>query len=194
MKRLLLTAAAIAALGFGLAACETATPYQAAPPGAARAGGYGFSDYRIDDSHFQVTFAGNSMTSRETVEKYLLYRAAELTHQQGFDWFQTADRRTERKTNYYGDADPFYHSGFWASYGWGWRPSWRYGGRFGWRAWDPWYGDPFWTSSIDIREVNRYEATAEITVGKGPPPSGQRVFNAAEVLANLGPSVVRPQS
>jgi hypothetical protein len=193
MKRQVLTAAVIAALGCGLAACETATPYQAAAPGGARtAGGYGFSDYRIDDVHWRVTFAGNSMTSRETVEKYLLYRAAELTRQQGFDWFQTTDRHTERSTSYIGDADPFYHSGFWASYGWGWAPSWRYGGAWGWRSWDPWFGGPFWTNSIDIREVDRYEASAEIMMGKGQPPAGQRAFNAEQVLANVGPSVVRP--
>jgi hypothetical protein len=192
MKRLILTVAAIAALGVGLAACETATPYQPAPAGQ-RTGAYGFSDYRIDDSHWKVTFSGNSMTSRETVEKYLLYRAAELTRQQGFDWFATNDRRTEKNTSYYADPDPFYRTGFWASYGWGWHPYWRYGGRWGWRSWDPWFGDPFWTSTVDIREVESYEASAEINMGKDPPPPGGRVFNAQQVLTNLGSSVQRPK-
>ncbi len=194
MKRWFLTAAAIAALGVGLAACETATPYQPAPGGAGQhAGGYGFSDYRVDDTHWRVTFSGNSMTSRETVEKYLLYRAAELTRQQGFDWFATIDRRTDKSTSYYADTDPFYRSGFYASYGWGWHPYWRYGGRWGWRSWDPWFGDPFWTSTVDIRAIESYEASAEISMGKGPPPPGGRVFNAEQVLNNLGASVQRPK-
>ena len=69
MTRFLLTAAAIAALGCGLAGCETATPYQPATGG--QAGAYGYSDYRVDADHFRVSFSGNSLTSRETVEKYL---------------------------------------------------------------------------------------------------------------------------
>ena len=192
MKRFLLVIAATVAVGGSLAACATATPYQPAPAGRA-AGGFGYSQYKIDGSHWRVTFSGNSLTSRETVEKYLLYRAAELTIEQGADWFQTTDRRTERSTSYYSDPDPFYSSPFWSSYGWGWRPSWRYyGGGFGWRSWDPWYGGAFWSRGMDLREVNRYEASGEIVMGKGPPPSGERVFDAQEVVKNLGPGIARP--
>ncbi len=190
MKRLLLTAAAVVALGGGLAACETPTPYQPAPPNERN--GYGYREYKLDATHWRVAFAGNSLTSRETVEKYLLNRAAELTLQQGFDWFETTDRHTEKNTSYVGDADPFYHSGFWASYGWGWRPSWRYYGAAGWRSWDPWFGGPFWANDIDIREVNRYEAASEIVMGHGAPPAGAKVFDAHEVIANIGPSIVKP--
>lgn len=186
MRRLLLTAAAIAALGVGLAACETATPYEPAPPGQDHTG-YGYRDYKVDNTHWRVTFAGNSLTSRETVEKYLLYRAAELTVQQGYDWFEAADRHTERNTRFIG-TDPFY-----AAYGWGWAPYWGYGGPWGWRRWDPWFGGPFWADTVDIQQVSRYEATAEILMGKDPAPSGERVFNAREVVANLGPSIARPK-
>ena len=191
MKPVLITTAALA-LGLGLSACETATPYQPAPPGRAEAGAYGYRDYQIDATHWRVTFSGNSLTSRETVEKYLLYRAAELAVQQGFDWFQAADRHTDKSTSFYGDSDPFYASPFWGSYGWGWRPSWRYGGAFGWRSWDPWGGGPFWANHIDIQQVNRFEASAEIVMGHGPAPEGQRVFNAREVVQNLGPTILRP--
>ena len=78
MRRMLLALGACAIVG--LAACQTATPSQPAAPG----GRYspGFSEFRIDESHWRVTFKGNSLTSRETVEKYLLYRSAELTAQQ----------------------------------------------------------------------------------------------------------------
>ena len=193
MKRLLITAAVIAALG-GLAACETATPYGPAPRSPqGTMTGFGYSDYRIDSNHWRVTFSGNSMTSRETVEKYLLYRAAELTRDQGYDWFVPAERHTERNTSYFGTTDPFYSSPYWGAYGWGWRPYWRYSGPWGWRAWDPWGGGPFWGSTVDIQQVNRYEASAEIEMGRGPPPPGVRVFDAHEVIANIGPSIVRPQ-
>jgi hypothetical protein len=190
MRRFVLTAAAVAAMGAGLVACVTATPYQPAGPRAAQTGGY--SDFQIDGTHWRVTFSGNSMTSRETVEKYLLYRAAELTLAQGFDWFETADRHTERRSRLVADPDPFYASGFGMTYGWGWRPYWRYYGGFGWRSWDPWYGDPFWARSVNIREITRYEASTEIALGKGPPPQAARVFDARDVLAHLGPAIVRP--
>lgn len=188
MKRLLLTAAAIAALGVGVAGCETATPFQPAPPGPEQTG-YGYSDYKIDANHWRVAFAGNSLTSRETVEKYLLFRAAQLTVEQGYDWFEAADRHTERNTSYYG-SDPFY-----AAYGWGWSPMWGVGGPWGWDTWGPWMGGgPFWDDTFNIQQVNRYRASTEIMMGKGPPPRGERVFNAREVVANLGPSIARPKS
>ena len=194
MRRVLFVAAT-ATLSLGLAACETATPYQPAPPGPSRtSSGFGYSDYRVDATHWRVTFAGNSLTSRETVEKYLLYRAAELTVQQGADWFQATDRHTDKSSSFYGTGDPFYASPFWSTYGWGWRPYWGYGGAFGWRTWDPWRGGPFWANDINIQQVNRFEASAEIAMGHGPAPEGQRVFNAREVIQNLGPSIARPKS
>lgn len=189
MKRLSVALLAVTALG-GLAACQTATPYQP----ATTTGRYatGFSEFRIDDSHWRVTFKGNSLTSRETVERYLLYRAAELTVQQGFDWFDPANRQTERHSSYVGVGDPFYSSGFGLTYGWGWRPAWRYYGPRGWIGWNPWAGDPFWADDIDIQQIDRYETSAEIALGKGAPPADHKVFDARQVMTNLGPSIVRP--
>ncbi len=113
--------------------------------------------------------------------------------QQGFDWFETSDRKTERHSRYYANPDPFYSSGFGYHYGWGWRPHWRYWGRAGWVGWDPWAGDPFWGSRVDIQEVSRYEANAEIATGRGPAPEGRRVVNAREIMANLRPTIVLPE-
>jgi hypothetical protein len=187
MKRVLFTLAAVAALGGALAACETATPYQPLAIGAATSGGYG--EQKINDDVWRVTFAGNSLTSRETVERYLLYRAADLTVNQGFDWFVTTDRKTDKKTTLLGD--PFYRAGFGLDYGWGWRPSWRYRGAFGWRTYDPWLGGPFWADNYRIEEINRYQASAEIRMGRGPKPDG--ALDARQVQTNLGPSIIRPE-
>src|SRR3546814_6915077 len=66
----------------------------------------GFSEQRIESNRYMVSFSGNSLTSRETVERYLLFRAAELTVQQGFDHFILVDRNTDRKTRTYVDR-PF---------------------------------------------------------------------------------------
>lgn len=175
------------ALVGALAGCTTATPYQ--PVGQNRAASGGYYDEQIEANRFRVTFSGNSMTSRDTVERYLLYRAAELTRQRGYDWFVMADRNTERRSRTYVDQ-PFGPGAF--GY---WGPSWRYYGRgFGWRSWDPFWGDPFWGSSIDVRTVDRYEAVAEIVMGRGPKPADNvRAFSAAEVLSNLGPNIVLPK-
>ena len=56
-----------------------------------------------------------------------------------------------------------------------------------------WYGvrDPFWDDR-HYREVTRYEANAEIVMGRGIAPDDRTAFDAREVVANLGPTIVRP--
>ena len=173
----------------GLAACETATPYQPLVHGSNVSGG--FREQRLDAEHLQVTFQGNTLTSRETVETYLLYRSAELTAKAGFDWFETVDRHTERDKRTYVDPDPFYGRGF--GYGY-FRPNWRYfGGGFGWRSWGPLWGDPFWADSVNVETVQKFEATADIVMHHGVKPSDDaKAFDARAVLANLGPKIQRP--
>ncbi len=160
-----------------LSACVTPTPYQPAQPQ-----GFGYTEERLDQNKYRVMFRGNSLTPRETVEDYLLYRAAELTLQNGFDHFIMVGRDTEAKTSYrywvdsYGGRGWFYH-GF---------PGWRRG---------PWY-DPFYDpfSNYDVQPVTTYTATAEIILIKGPRQDGEvRAFDAREVLAQVGPRVVRPE-
>ena len=187
------TAAVMAAIGAAalLAACETPTPYQPLQTGGSASGG--FSQQRLDDTHYRVTFSGNSLTSRQTVETYLVYRAAELTVHAGYDWFETVDKHTERDRRTYVDPDPFYGPG----YGYGYfRPSWRYyGGGFGWRSWGPFWGDPFWADTPTVTTVQKFEATADIAMGRGPkPPGDQRAYDAHAVIANLGPQIQRPKA
>jgi hypothetical protein len=155
-------------VGLGLAACETATPYQPLTKGSAVAGG--FTDQQLDADH---------------------YRAAELTVNQGFDWFEMVDRHTDKDKKTYIDSDPFYGPGY--AYGY-WRPYWSYyGGGFGWRGWDPFWGDPFWGDQTQISTVQKFKAGAEIAVGRGPKPAGDpRIFDARQVMANLGPKIQRP--
>ena len=188
MPKFFATAALI--LATGLSACATPTPY--APAGPTRSAANGYSEQRIEPARWRVNFSGNSLTSRETVETYLLYRAAELTLQERHDWFSVVTRDTEKKSHTYVDPDPFWYGpGFGA-----WRPSWRYYGRgFGWRSWDPFWGDPFWAERVDVRTVDRYEAGAEIVMRDGPKPSGDpNAFDARAVVDNLGPKIQRPTS
>lgn len=166
--KILIAASALALV----AACSTATPY--AP--TSEAGGYGFSEQRIESNRYRVTFRGNSLTSREQVENYLLYRAAELTLQNGYDYFTMVKDDTEKSTsyrniggpdvNYYGYGRPFPYYG----YGWGWGPS-----------------------EFDLRETSRYTAIAYILMGRGPKPADPASYNASEVQANLRSTIVTEQ-
>ena len=192
MKRLLLlSAAALAAVS--LAACETATPYQPLGAHNASASG-GYSDRQLEANRFSVRFAGNALTSRETVERYLLFRAAELTLANGYDWFTTVERHTDRDTSYYSTPDPYYAG--WGGY---WGPRWGfYGPRYGgWRygywggggGWGPGFGSDF-----DLHQITQYDATSEIVMGKGAKPEAdRRAFDARAVQSHLAGSIERPK-
>jgi len=56
-----------------LSACATSTPYQ---PASTPGGFDGFSQTMIENDRARITFGGNSLTKRDTVENSLLYRAA----------------------------------------------------------------------------------------------------------------------
>jgi hypothetical protein len=171
------------ALASALSACETATPYQPLRKGTAVSGG--FTDQKLDTDRFRVIFQGNDLTSRQVVENYLLYRAAELTIAQGYDWFETDDRHTEADRRTY--IDPFYGpGGYGYGYGFGWRPSWRYYGGFGWGGWGAYGG---WGGAVET--VKKFEASAEIVMGRGAKP-GVRALDAREVMTNLGPKIILP--
>lgn len=175
---LLATAAALA-----LAACATPTPYGPAGVNGQRGG---YAEQRLEADRYRVTFSGNSATSREQVEMSLLLRAAELTVESGADWFMTASRATDRDVRYLTSPSPWARrSSFYGPY---WGPSWRVYRR---GYWGPW-GDPF-NDDFDVREVDRYEASAEIVLGRGPKPANDpNAFDAREVISNLSGRVTRP--
>jgi hypothetical protein len=184
MKRVLFAAVAVVALG-ALAGCETATPYQPLRPGAAQSGGY--SDLRLEQDRWRVTFRGNSVTSRETVETYLLYRAAELTVAQGYDWFETVQRQTDKHSETVVDD---FGPGPYGPYGPYWRPYWRVYGGWGWRG--GFYGDPFW-NDFDVQQIERYETSAEIVMHHGPKPADDKhAFDARDVMRNLASRIQKP--
>lgn len=177
-----MTAAAIAAIALaaGLTACETATPYQPLHKDSKVYGG--FTDERLDADHFRVSFRGNGLTSRSTVENYLLYRAAELTIQGGGDWFETEDHHTDAKEHTFVDSYGPWGYGYFHPYWSVWGPGW---GRRGF------WGGPYWDPAFDVETVQRFDATAEIVIGRGPKPADPRAFTAREVLSNLGPHIKR---
>lgn len=159
-----------------LAACATSTYYEPASSDDT----YGYSEQKIEDNRFRIMFKGNSLTERETVENFLLYRAAEVTVEEGYDYFVVVREDTEKETRvsriggdpyFYGRGRPFPY------YGWGY-------------AWDP-----FYDSRVDYVERNRYTAMAYIVLGKGEKPADETTaYDARQVLNNLSSSILRPTS
>ena len=167
--------AATAAGALLAAACAEPTPYQPTAEG----GRYGYEETRIEDDRFRISFSGNALTDRDTVELFLLYRAAELTLEEGYDYFRVTTRDVEadrqlRSTGGYSAFDVRYRY-FHPRYGW-----------YGWR-------DPFW-NDVNIRETTRYEALAEIVMGRGPAPDTADAFDAQQVVRNLQDDIVRPET
>jgi hypothetical protein len=159
-----------------LAGCATPTPYASRPVD----GAFGYREQAIEAGRVRVSFRGNELTPRETVEDYLLFRAAELTLEQGFDHFLLATRATdeERRAQSIGPSPAFRSMFDYALYG----PS------FGWRG----AYDPFW-DDLNVRETTRFEASAEVVMARGPKPADNpQAFDARDVVATLGPRVVRP--
>ena len=173
-----------------LAACATPTPYQ--PLGYPGAQG-GYTSQPLDATHHRVSFYGNTLTSRQQVETYLLFRAAELTLQQGYACFTVVNRATDRdvrvQVDPYGPGGGYYGGGY---YG-GWSPYWRLGGPWGWHHYDPWRGGPFFPGGYDVRTLDRYEATADIALSRAPCATTPGTFNAAQIVQNLRPQIVVPR-
>lgn len=153
------------ALALTLAACATATPYQPSKDGQ------GYSEQRLESNRYKISFSGNSLTPRQTVENYLLYRAAEVTLQNGYDYFVMADSSTDTQTTY----------------------TQSFSGGFGNYFWYP-YPAPFYGASASTASPQtEYQAQANILVFKGDKPATDtKAFNAREVKANLESVIVRP--
>jgi hypothetical protein len=156
----------IVALLLGLAGCAAPTPYQAAT------NGYGYAEQQIESDRFRVTFSGNAATPRETVQNYLLYRAAEVTVAHGHDYFTIVDQDVERSTTYYGSGfDNYWWPGAYPyrDYGWG-------------------FGD------YTAYPSDSYTAYADIVMGAGEKPAGEvRAYDAHDVLRQLLPRIELPE-
>ena len=163
---------ALAAAFVLLAGCETPATYH---PRDER-GGTGYTDQQLAGNRYRVTFTGNSTTKRDTVESYLLLRAAEVTLKAGYRNFEFDNRDTEAKTTYHSD---FMGWPGWRGYGWYWH-SWPYGG-FG------------LDEELTSRPITRYEAYAEIVLLTDDQAKNEpRSIHAQDVLDHIGPSAYPP--
>lgn len=158
-----------------LTACATQTEYK---PAADR-GEYGYTDTQLAENRYRVTFTGNTMTPKETVQDYALLRAAELTLQNGYDWFRLANRETDKKTRTTTSGG--------AGFGPGTHTSVYQ--RCGLMSCDtvvaqhttPDIGADIYTTSTR----SSYSSSIEVMMGKDPMPEDVEVYDARELASTL---------
>jgi len=148
------------------------TPYQ---PKADRTG---YSQQKLDAQTWRVQFIGNINTPRETVENYLLYRSAEIMLFGGYEKFVMLEKDIERNVEYR-------NTGYYPHFGYGLHRRRHRGHRHGLRHYGPIYYSP----------LVSYSGTATIRIySGGPPPNNAPVYDAQEIVQQLGPTIVLPQA
>lgn len=167
-----------------LAGCATPSPYAPRLQGQAT----GYTDRALTENRYRVTFTGNTVTPRETVESYLLLRAAEVARAAGYASFVFDTRNT--KANHTVTAIPEGGPGpYWGS-GWG-----RRGGFGYWGGYGGWGGYGFgYDPAVDVVVRTNYQAYAEIVLLTPEQAAKEpRALNAADVIAHIGPEAVAPK-
>lgn len=162
----------VAGLGLiaaALTGCMTPSPYAPRTEGQRT----GYTDRELTQTRYRVTFTGNSITPRETVEDYLLLRAAEVTRAAGYTAFVFDTRNTRADHRYEVLPEP---GPYWGLHrGWG-----------GWGfAYDP---------AADVVVRTNYDAYAEIVLLTPEQAAKEpRAINAADVIAHIGPDAAPPK-
>lgn len=153
-------------------ACTSIPVYRERGPGES----VGYTDLRLTENRYRVTYAGGNATRRDEVEDFLLRRAAEVTLDSGYSHFVFDARDTS--------AETYYRNTFASQR--------RFGIGFGAYGPSPWYysrfafGDPFYGN--DLRPVTRFEAYSEIVMLQpGDAQDDPFAVDAREVLEALTP-------
>lgn len=168
MVRIALKIFMATAVTMGIASCApNPTPYQPAAQGS----GYGYGEQQLEANRFRITFSGNADTPRPAVENALLYRAAEVTKQRGYDYFIVVGQDTEPSTRYWSTFDNFGGFGGWG-YGRG-------------------VGLGVGVGSGSSIPVTHYTAYADIVLMKGAKPQNEpRAYSADDILKTVGPTLI----
>ena len=164
MNRLTLPILAVSALALALAlsACASLAPYGA----KGGPGGQGFSEQRIESDRYRVTYDG--VGAPGPVADMALLRAADLTVQSGYDWFEVVQRWTDGRPDGAGGVRPSVSIG---------AGSGRYGG---YSASGVGVGLGF-----DISGPQPTSTTLEILMGRGARPDRPDAYDARQVRDNL---------
>ena len=162
MKRL--TFGLIAASALALSACASLAPY--GPQQSA--GGQGFNEQRIESNRFRVTY--NGVGAPGPVVDRALFRAAQLTVDQGYDWFEVTQRWIDGRPDSAGGVRPSVSIGAGSS---------RYGG---YRSSGVGVGLGF-----DLSGPQPTSTTLEIVMGRGQRPDRPGAYDARGVQDAIRP-------
>lgn len=142
------------------------TPYQ---PRGFRGG---YSEIKLTSDQYIVSFKGNGSTGSDTVRAYVLYRSAEITLSDGYDYFLVIEGGIGSSVSTYTSSGSYQSSTTFTGTG-----SARTTGTF----------TPGQTYFIRM-----HEGTLRIKLFKeGEQPNDINVFNALELRANLDPHIRR---
>lgn len=162
MIRTLILAAACALM----AACATTPPPYAA---ATSPSGVGYSETQIESNRYFVTYRAGGAADAQLLQDYALLRAADLTLQNGRDWFWV-DRRTLDDANTQRSGPSFgigIGGGSWGGHG---------GGSVG-------VGMNFPLGGAQGQRAR--SATLEIRMGEGPKPDDANAYDARSISQSL---------
>ena len=143
-------------------------------------------------NRFSLSVTGHQFTARSDIEKYLAYRAAELTSEQKGSWFTFAEARTKDSKLPASKRDPAgLRYSFRMDY---WRPAWRYklAGEASWKAWSPFSGEAFFADGKDAKTITDFEVTADITVRTGQMDDADPLAFEAGAVSDLLINQVSP--
>lgn len=163
MKRRALALIAVAASALTLSACASLAPY--GPQGGP--GGQGYSEQRIERDRFRVAY--NGVGAPGPVADMALLRAAQLTTEQGYDWFQVTQRYIDGRPDSAGGFRPSVSVGYGSS---------NYGG---WRASGTGVG-----VGLNFSGPSPTSTVLEVRLGRGLKPVDAEAYDAREVQAALG--------
>ncbi len=160
MKRLAILG--LAASTLALTACASLAPY-----GAQRGpGGQGYSEQRIESNRYRVTYNGVGAAGR--VADWALVRAADLTTEQGYDWFEVTQSWTDGRPGGAGGVRPSVSIGGGTS---------RYGG--------------YSASGVGVGVGLNFSGpqptstTLEIVMGRGGKPDSPYAYDARSVQGSI---------
>ena len=139
---------------------------------------------------YHLVVVGHKFTTRDDVEKYLAYRAAELTMEQKASWFTFTETRAKTDTAPVPKRDPAgLRYSFRMEY---WRPVWRYkvSGSPAWQSWSPFAGAAF--AIKDPKAVTDFEVSADIVLHQGPMDDANPLAFEAGAVSDLLINQVSP--
>ena len=156
-----LSAASASALA--LTACASLAPY--GPQMGPR--GQGYAEQQIETNRYRVSYDG--VGAAGPVADRALYRAAQLTTERGYDWFEVTQRWIDGRPDSAGGVQPNVSIG--AGGG-------RYGG---------------WSTSgvgvgvgLNLSGPSATSTTLEIVMGRGQKPERAEAYSARGVIESIG--------